>query len=99
MVSAVPRVARGRGRRCDRVVAPGGEDGISEPILLGYDDKDRKSGAALLGLKASQVSFEPLKEGVSVVGGTVLGRLGERSLRFEVRRRRRRAHIAPGAAD
>ncbi len=86
MVSAVPRVAL-KGAADDATVwsLPGGDDGISEPILLGYDDKDRKSGAALLGLKQSQVSFEPLKEGVSVVGGTVLGRLGERSLRFEVR--------------
>ena len=86
IVSAVPRVAL-KGAADDATVwsLPGGDDGISEPILLGYDDKDRKSGAALLGLKQSQVSFERLKEGVSVVGGTVLGRLGERSLRFEVR--------------
>src|SRR5262249_29966092 len=64
---------------------PGGDGTMGEPILLGYADRDRKAGAKLLGLSESQVSFQPLKEGVSVVGGTVLGRLGTRSLRFEVR--------------
>ncbi len=85
LVSALPPIALKDTPADPAVYTLPGDGSIAQPVLLGYADRDRKAGAKLLGLPESQVSFQPLKDGVSVVGGTVLGRLGGRSMRFEVR--------------
>jgi len=85
LVSALPPIPLKDSPANPAVYSLPGDGSIAQPILLGFAERDRKAGAKLLDLPQSQVSFEPLKQGVSVVGGTVLGRLGGRSLRFEVR--------------
>jgi hypothetical protein len=85
VVTAVPPVPLKDASLVAGVHALPGDGTIGAPILIGYDVKDRAAGAKLLGLKQSQITYRPLREGSSVVGGTVLGRLGGRSLRFEVR--------------